>query len=104
MYGRDKSLKWMVFADLEYFAAMGVAGGGRNEVDTRFISQFSVFNVHFPHDSTVQHIYSSILRGHVQEYDPQIKDIADTLIEMTLRLFKVQLNRWRKLAKFMSKF
>lgn len=89
MFGRDKSLKWMIFADLEYFAAMGVAGGGRNEVDTRFISQFAVFNVHFPHDSTVQHIYSSILRGHVAEYTPEIINIADTLIGMTLKLFKV---------------
>ncbi len=89
MFGRDKSLKWMVFADLEYFAAMGVAGGGRNEVDTRFISQFAVFNVHFPYDSTVQHIYSSILLGHVNEFVPEIKEIASTLIEMTLKLFKV---------------
>ncbi|KAJ6635868.1 Dynein axonemal heavy chain 10 [Pseudolycoriella hygida] len=89
MFDRDKSLKWMIFADLEYFAAMGVAGGGRNEVDTRFISQFSVFNVHFPHDSTVQHIYSSILRGHVNDYEPEIKETADTLIEMTLKVFKV---------------
>lgn len=91
MFGRDKSLKWMIFADLEYFAAMGVAGGGRNEVDTRFISQFAVFNVHFPHDSTVQPIYSSILRGHVDAFDPEIKGIADTLIGMTLKLFKVML-------------
>lgn len=46
-------------------AAMGVAGGGRNEVDPRFMSMFAVFNLVFPADATLQHIYSSILSGHL---------------------------------------
>lgn len=36
-----------------FFAAMGKAGGGRNEVDPRFMSMFSVYNMTFPSDNTV---------------------------------------------------
>lgn len=37
-----------------FFAAMGKAGGGRNKVDPRFMSMFSVFNMTFPSDNTVR--------------------------------------------------
>ena len=44
------------------------AGGGRNEVDPRFISLFCVFNVTFPSTESLFHIYSSILSGHLQPF------------------------------------
>jgi hypothetical protein len=68
---------------------MGEAGGGRNEVDPRFISMFSVFNLTFPSDETVQHIYRSILSGHVQIFTEEIQKAVPDVIEMTLSLFKV---------------
>ena len=46
-----------------YVAAMGVPGGGRNPVDPRFISLFSVFNITFPSDDSLKKIYTSILAG-----------------------------------------
>ena len=44
------------------------AGGGRNEVDPRFMSLFSVFNVTFPSMESLSHIYSSIITGHLQPF------------------------------------
>ena len=44
------------------------AGGGRNEVDPRFVSLFSVFNVTFPSMESLSHIYSSIITGHLQPF------------------------------------
>ena len=41
------------------------AGGGRNEVDPRFLSLFSVYNVTFPSSKSLHHIYSSIITGHL---------------------------------------
>lgn len=64
MYDRGKELNCKFLRDLGFIAAMGKAGGGRNEVDTRFISLFSVFNVLFPSEESLQHIYYSILHGH----------------------------------------
>lgn len=66
MYDRGKELNYKLIKDLGFIAAMGKAGGGRNEVDTRFISLFSVFNIPFPQEESLHLIYSSILKGHAK--------------------------------------
>ncbi|CAG9765840.1 unnamed protein product [Ceutorhynchus assimilis] len=86
MYDRGKDLNWKFLRDISYFAAMGVAGGGRNEVDPRFISMFTVMNLVFPTTSTLQHIYSSILSGHLEIFEPEVQ-VADILLTMTLNLY-----------------
>lgn len=89
MYDRGKDLNWKKFKDIGFFAGMGCAGGGRNEVDPRFISMFSVYNLLFPQDGTLTHIYSSILKGHLEIFTEDLLPIADNLIKMTLNLFKI---------------
>lgn len=64
MYDRGKELNYKILKDLGFIAAMGKAGGGRNEVDPRFISLFCVFNVTFPAEESLFSIYTSILKGH----------------------------------------
>lgn len=68
---------------------MGRAGGGRNDVDPRFISMFSVCNIVFPNDATLLHIYSSILQGHLQLFAEELQSVAEVVVQMTLDLFKV---------------
>ena len=68
---------------------MGKAGGGRNEVDPRFVSMFSVFNMTFPSDDTVIHIYESILKGHTQEFPEEVKETVPNIVQATLSLYKV---------------
>lgn len=92
MYDREKDLSWKKFKDISFYAAMGCAGGGRNEVDPRFISMFSVYNIVFPNDESLQQIYTSIFGGHLQyssSFDSKLLPIADIIVQMTLRLFKV---------------
>uniref|UniRef100_A0A6E8V0M9 Dynein heavy chain 10, axonemal n=1 Tax=Anopheles coluzzii TaxID=1518534 RepID=A0A6E8V0M9_ANOCL len=101
MFDRTKDLSWKKFKDMSFLAAMGRAGGGRNEVDSRFISMFSVINIIFPNDSTLRHIYASILKGHLEPFAPDLGDHADKLIEMTLALFKTLVT---KLPPTPSKF
>lgn len=64
LYDRGKELNCKSIRDLGFVAAMGQAGGGRNEVDPRFLSLFSVFNVPFPSEASLHRIYFSILSGH----------------------------------------
>lgn len=64
LYDRGKELNCKSIRDLGFMAAMGKAGGGRNEVDPRFISLFGVFNILFPSEESLHLIYSSILKGH----------------------------------------
>lgn len=66
MYDRGKELNYKILKDLGFIAAMGKAGGGRNEVDQRFISLFTVFNMPFPAEEALHVIYSSIIKGHTK--------------------------------------
>jgi dynein heavy chain len=68
---------------------MGKSGGGRNEVDARFISKFAVINLQFPLETTLKHIYGSILNGHLEKFAEKVKNVANVVVQMTLDLFKV---------------
>ena len=64
------------------------AGGGRNEVDPRFISLFSVFNITFPSEESLRKIYSSILGGHVQAFSKEVREMVNSITTCTLELYK----------------
>ncbi|XP_053327864.1 dynein axonemal heavy chain 10 [Spea bombifrons] len=89
MYDRGKELNCKFLRDLGFIAAMGKAGGGRNEVDTRFISLFTVFNVPFPSEESLHHIYSSVLKGHTKLFHEDVQAICDKLTFCTLELYKL---------------
>ncbi|XP_033627732.1 dynein heavy chain 10, axonemal-like [Asterias rubens] len=92
MYDRGKDLILKYIKDIGFIASMGKAGGGRNEVDPRFISLFCTFNITFPSDASLKHIYSSILAGHAQPFDENIQKITDKITQGTLDLYKVIVN------------
>ena len=59
---------WIVLLSVHLISLTRLVHGGRNEVDPRFMSLFSVFNVTFPSMDSLFHIYSSILTGHLQPF------------------------------------
>lgn len=63
-------------------------GGGRNEVDPRFISLFSVFNVTFPSDKSLRKIYTSILSGHLEPFSKEIRELVNNITTATLDLYR----------------
>jgi dynein heavy chain len=73
-----------------FFAAMGKASGGRNEVDPRFVSMLSVFNLTLPSDDTVKHICTSILAGHTVTFVEEIQTVVPVIAEMMHSLYKVR--------------
>ncbi|KAM4616801.1 dynein axonemal heavy chain 10 [Polymixia lowei] len=88
MYDRGKELNYKILKDLGFIAAMGKAGGGRNEVDPRFISLFSVFNIPFPEEESLHLIYASIIKGHTRPFDEAIQKVCDKVTFCTLELYK----------------
>ena len=70
-----------------FFTLSHQPGGGRNDVDPRFISLFSVFNVTFPSEESLTKIYSSILVGHLQPFSKEIKELTDAITSSTLQLY-----------------
>nr|XP_026696380.1 dynein heavy chain 10, axonemal isoform X1 [Ciona intestinalis]XP_026696381.1 dynein heavy chain 10, axonemal isoform X2 [Ciona intestinalis] len=88
MYDRGKELYYKYLRDLSYVAAMGKAGGGRNEVDPRFLSLFSVFNMTFPAHESLLKIYNSILEGHTIPFSEEIQGCVQRVTTNTLELYK----------------
>lgn len=78
---------------------MGKPGGGRNEVDPRFISMFSVYNVTFPMKQTLQYIYKSILNGHLEIFPEEVQSTVDNIVHITLELYQVII-RYMKIYYF----
>jgi dynein heavy chain len=101
MYDRGKDLGWKYIRDIGYVAAMGKAGGGRNQVDPRFISLFSTFNVTFPSEEALFRIYHSILEGHLRPFPKAVQQLCKPLTEATMELYK---NTVRDLPPTPSKF
>ena len=87
MYDRGKDLNYKNFKDIKYLAAMGKAGGGRNEVDPRFISLFSVFHVTFPSNDSLFHIYDSLLTGHFAPFKQEVREMSDIVTRVTMSLY-----------------
>ncbi|CAM9556184.1 unnamed protein product [Bubo scandiacus] len=89
LYNRGKEMNCKLLRDLGFIAAMGKAGGGRNEVDPRFLSLFSVFNIPFPSEQSLNLIYASILKGHTAMFNESISAISDKITVCTLELYKM---------------
>eukprot|EP00658_Telonema_sp_P-2_P070428 TRINITY_DN59946_c0_g1_i1.p1 TRINITY_DN59946_c0_g1~~TRINITY_DN59946_c0_g1_i1.p1 ORF type:complete len:176 (-),score=73.38 TRINITY_DN59946_c0_g1_i1:161-688(-) len=87
LYDRAKDLQWFKVVGLQYVAAMGPPGGGRNPVDPRFISLFSTFCIAFPLDASLNKIYSSMLMGHMEAFDDGIKGVASKMTTITMDLY-----------------
>lgn len=71
---------------------MSHVGGGRNELDTRFLSLCSVFSLPSPSDDTIKYIFNSILSGHTLSFTEDIKSTVHNIINMTIHLYKVRVS------------
>ncbi|CAL9696600.1 unnamed protein product [Knipowitschia caucasica] len=101
IYDRSKELNYKLLKDLGFLGAMGRAGGGRNEVDPRFTSLFSVFSIPFPATESLHLIYNSILRGHTTTFADVVQKACSTVTKCTLELYN---NIIRELPPTPSKF
>lgn len=54
------------------------------------MSMFTVINLVFPAETTLDHIYTYILSGHLQIFPEEVQ-IAPILIKMTLGLYKIMI-------------
>jgi dynein heavy chain len=86
LYDRGKELNWKNIRDIGFISAMGPPGGGRNDVDPRFIGLFSVTNICFPKEASLHRIYSSLLAGHLAIFSSEIFDLASPLTSMSLKV------------------
>lgn len=79
--------------DTTYLCSMQPPGGGRPATDPRFLSLFSCFNITFPSDDSLKHIFKSILSKHLESFGTEIIDTAEHITEATLKLHKEVLEK-----------
>ncbi|GIQ82468.1 dynein heavy chain, partial [Kipferlia bialata] len=87
LYERDKGLSWKTLLDVQSVTSMGTPGGGRNHVNPRFVTLFSTFNIEFPSDTALRHIYNSILSGHLESFPSAVQDVSESLTDIILSLY-----------------
>ncbi|CAM9101409.1 unnamed protein product [Chrysoparadoxa australica] len=93
LYDRGKDLNLKNIKDLSYIAAMGPPGGGRNNVDPRFIALFNVYNLTLPSDAVLKRIYSSIITRRLDNFPEPVKAAGNKITEATLALYRVIVER-----------
>jgi len=83
-------LKLKKYMDVSYLAAMAPPGGGRSEVDPRFVSQFGVLGVTFPSDESLEMIYSSIIKRHLSGagFKDELREVGRRMSEITITLYR----------------
>ena len=59
-----------------------------SQVDSRYLSLFTVFNMTFPSDEALMHIFAQILQGHCQPFNKDIQGTIPKLVQMTMDLYK----------------
>lgn len=90
-HGKDLNLKHI--KNLSYIAAMGPPGGGRNNVDPRFVALFNVYNLIEPSAAVLKHIYSSILTARLVNFAEPVKEVGSKITDATLMLYALIVER-----------
>ncbi|RNC52633.1 axonemal inner arm dynein heavy chain 7, partial [Trypanosoma cruzi] len=83
-----KDLLFKNVRDTQFVAAMAPPGGGRNALDPRFVSLFTIFNILFPSDESINTIYGQILRDAYKTMATELGDLPSQLTSMTLSLYQ----------------
>eukprot|EP00957_Ditylum_brightwellii_P160323 12204171-Ditylum_brightwellii.AAC.1 len=63
IYAYEKDIIQKNVKDLQYVAAMGPPGGGRNSTDPRFVARFNTFYLTKPSNKVLQNIYNNIIQA-----------------------------------------
>ena len=94
LYSLEKAGELIHLVDVQYAAAMGIPGGGKNDVPNRLKRHFSMYFVPLPSDQSLQQIFGVIISsrfhqsGENGKYSPAALEVADQLTAMSLTFWK----------------
>jgi dynein heavy chain len=85
----DHSHSFRKFVDIQLIAAMGPPGGGRNVMSERFLRHWSQVSVTPFGDSTLTHIFSTIINWHFDlfKFNDGIRAMTDSLVGASKTLY-----------------
>ncbi|KAJ3049383.1 Dynein heavy chain 7, axonemal [Rhizophlyctis rosea] len=84
---KDTSIMQLV--DIQFVAAMGPPGGGRNPVTSRFLRHFNTVGITTFDEPTMKHIFGTIVEWHLtsNNFQPALLGIKNSLISATLEIY-----------------
>lgn len=77
--------------DLQFIGAMGLPGGGRNDIPSRLKRQFCIFNCNVPDDNAIDTIFRTIGEGHYNAkrgFVTEVRKLVKKLIPLTRLLWQ----------------
>jgi dynein heavy chain len=85
-----KDTSTMNLVDIQFVAAMGPPGGGRNDLTSRFIRHFNTIAISEFDEKTMQHIFSSMLEWHftTNNFIASVRGLKSQLIAAILETYQ----------------
>lgn len=95
-YSLEKPGDFTSIVDVLFVAAMGLPGGGRNDIPSRLKRQFSVFNCNIPDNESIDTIFRVVGEGHYNTkrgFVPEVRTLVKKLILLTRLLWQRTRNK-----------
>jgi dynein heavy chain len=92
---KDKRGDFKTVESLQYVAAMGHPGGGRNDIPNRFKAKFLCFNMVLPSVTSVDNIYGNIMRARFNAKS----NTPEAVIKTSKKLTAATIDVWDKVKR-----
>ena len=76
-------------------AACAPPGGGRNPVTPRLIRHFCMMAIPTPTTNVLRQIYRAIMRGFLEEFDQEIRDMSDIIVTAAIETYQFMASQVR---------
>ena len=85
-----KDTSKLSLVDIQFLAAMGPPGGGRNPITPRFVRHFNVITINEFSDETMTRIFSSIVTFYLrrENFPPEYHTCGTMIVSATMDVYK----------------